>query len=492
MGKGLRWSGKAAFFLIMLLGASIDSHAYFGQNEDYFLTDEKPEDRESGHYLEFVSEETYTVESGDTLWNIAEDFWGNGTYYQKILADNGEVVSIPEHLMPGVELKLEKTLYTKAGIEDYIDHDQFKNDLIVGKEAFDLEDSFGRKYFEPPYCIYASVPYENDLKEADPYMHWEEFKEEVNRCSREICGELVSDLSFERYRVTGIGNLCGYHFTFDAGDKEYVIMAYFCYNRTTKSEAFALCEKENCTKTMLQLVRGKTIYAAVRFLDPGVYFVKDQDYVGAEEWHYPQLRNPFVDAMQSLYSGPLAQVKDYSEDYPIEWKEPAFEKLVREQLVSLWQLTEEEKQAFMERDVTAGDLAGIEEMELSYYSIENGGEREQLYLLLNGKTGNGSEMTLYPPVKEHLMDTLEDLRHFCGLKNMELTLRAPSITDLSYLGNLAELRVLDMDIYSADTQVENVDFLGKLTNLRTLCMGDGTGNKAITTSTLKESRICPY
>lgn len=98
-------------------------------------------------------------------------------------------------------------------------------------------------------------------------------------------------------------------------------------------------------------------------------------------------------------------------------------------------------------------------------------EREQLYLLLNGKTGNGSEMILYPPVKEHLMDTLEDLRHFRGLKSMELTLRAPSITDLSYLGNLTELRVLDLDIYSADTQVENVDFLGKLTNLRTLCMG---------------------
>lgn len=471
MGKRLRWIGKAAVFIIMLLGASVDSHAYFGQNEDYFLADEKPEDRKSGHYLAFVSEETYTVESGDTLWNIAEDFWGNGTYYQKILADNGEVVSIPERLMPGVELKLEKTLYTKAGIEDYIDHDQFKYDLIVGKEAFELEDAFGRKYFEPPYCIYASVPYENDLKEADPYAHWEEFKEEVNRCSREICGELVSDLSFERYRVSGIGNLCGYHFTFDAGDKEYVIMAYFCYNRTTKSEAFALCEKENCTKTMFEMVRGKTCYAAVCFLDPGVYYVKDQDYVGAEEWNYPQLRNPFVNAMQILYSGPLEQVEDYPDDYAIEWREPAFEKLVRETLVRLWQLTEEEKQAFMERDVTAGDLAGIEEMKLFYYSIENGGEVEQLCLQLNGSADKESEIMLYPPIEERLLDTLEDLRHFRGLKSMELTLRAPYITDLSCLENLTELRVLDMNIYSADTQVKDVDFLGKLTNLRTLRMG---------------------
>ncbi len=471
MDKGLRRSAKAAIFIVILLGIPMDSHAYFGQNEDYLLTEEKPEDwGRAAHYLEFVDRETYTVKDGDTLWNIAEDYWGNGTYYQKILSDNADVVSVPERLMPGTELQLKRTLYTKAGIGDNIDQDQFVYDLIVKGEAFELEDSFGRKNFTSPYCIYASVPYVNDLKEADPYVHWEEFKNEVSRCSREICGDLVSDLSFERYQVTGIGRLCGYHFTFDAGNKEYIIMAYFCYNDTTKSEAFALCEKERCTENILEMVRGKTFYAAVRFLNPGMYYGKAQDYVGAEDWNYPQLRNPFVNAMQRLYSGPLEQVEDYPDDYAIEWKEPEFEKLVREELAGLWQLTEEEKQAFMERDVTAGDLAAIEEMEISYSSVGHDGEKESLRVRLNGSV-NGTGITLYPPVSERLMDTLEDLGHFRGLKSLKVTLRAPHITDLSCIGNLTDLRVLDMDIYSTDTQVKNVDFLGKLTRLRKLCMG---------------------
>lgn len=470
MGKRIKWYVKTAIFLIMLSGISMDSHAYFGQDEDYFLTDEQPEGRGKNHYLEFVSKETYTVELGDTLWDIAEDYWGKGIYYQRILSDNEDVVDIPEHLMPGVELDLGKTLYMNVGIEDYINQDEFGYVLNVKGEAFEIGDSFGRRNYRLPYCIYASVPYVNDLKEADPYVHWEEFKEEVSRCSREICGDLVSDLFFERYQVTGIGNLCGYSFTFDAGDKEYVIMAYFCYNKTTKSEAFALCEKERCTETVLEMVRGKTCYAAVRFLDPGAYTVKAQDYVGAEMWNYPQLRNPFVNAMQRLYSGPLKQVEDYPDDYAIAWKAPEFEKLVREELSKLWQLTEEEKQTFMERDVTAGDLALIEEMEITYYSPEYS-EKEYLCVQLNGSTDYGTNITRDSPMDERLLDTLEDLGHFRGLKSLEINLRTPSITDLSCFENLVDLRVLYMNIYSADSQIKNLDFLGKLTNLRKLHIG---------------------
>ena len=465
MDRRLKRYVKAAFFLIMLSAVSMDSHAYTGQNKDYFFTEKLTENRGKTHYLEFTNKETYTVKPGDTLWNIAEDYWGKGTYYQKILSDNENIVDAPEYLMPGMELDLEKKLYMNVGIEDYTHRDLFGDSLLTGKEAFDM-GRFGLQN-NLPYCIYPNVPYANDLKETDPYMHWEEFKEEINRCSKEICGGLVSDLSFERYQVTGIGNLCGYSFTFDAGDKEYVIMAYFCYNETTKSEAVALCEKKRCTERTLELVRGKTCYAAVRFLDPKKYYEKTQDYDGAEMWKYPQLRNPFVAAMRQLYSGPLKQMEDYQEDYAILWEEPEFEKLVREELSKLWQLTEEEKQTFAQRDITAADLALIEEMLISYHYIEQEG-KEYLCVLLNKSKGYGTSITHDLQTEGRLMDTLKDLGHFHGLKSLHIDVHTFDIIDLSFLENLTDLKVLCMYFYYADTQVKNLELLGKLAGLRTL------------------------
>ena len=46
----------------------------------------------------------YTVQSGDTLWKIAEEHYGDGNEYQKIFEANSELLDSPDHILPGQEL----------------------------------------------------------------------------------------------------------------------------------------------------------------------------------------------------------------------------------------------------------------------------------------------------------------------------------------------------------------------------------------------------
>ncbi len=47
---------------------------------------------------------TYTVQSGDTLWKIAEQMYGNGSKYMKIFEANTGLLENPDRIFPGQEL----------------------------------------------------------------------------------------------------------------------------------------------------------------------------------------------------------------------------------------------------------------------------------------------------------------------------------------------------------------------------------------------------
>ena len=52
--------------------------------------------------------QTYTVESGDTLWKIAERFYGNGSHYTTIFEANTDVLEDPDRIYPGQKLVIPK------------------------------------------------------------------------------------------------------------------------------------------------------------------------------------------------------------------------------------------------------------------------------------------------------------------------------------------------------------------------------------------------
>lgn len=512
-----RWGSKmtymVGFLAAVILGlflCPMQTAAYFGEDEDYLLRTEKPTERGESpyHLLEFVSgdEDGYTVQAGDTLWGIARKYYGSGTAYQKLWEDNADRIGAPETLRIGTRLDIEKRLYVNVGMQDYIRDYVMHERTISGPEAWKWEvDGY-------PYQIFSLMSYRSDLEEKDPFRNWEVFQKEVTDCAGRLCGDRVSDLSFERYHVTDVCDFCYYQFVFDGDYGKYLIMAAFVYtggieeevftnlngwgeiipmsHQYMKNEVFTVCDLERCSEAKLEEAKGKTFYMAARTVDSLVYLPKMADYVGTDDWNYPELHNPFTQAMHSFCDEPLARVGIVSDvqdsdggqretnerndledagNQEIPWQDPVLEQLVKDQLAKLWQLTDEERAAFEKRQMTEEDLAGVESLCL----YENRDEKTVL-LQLNGyeklRTTALLEAEKSSVLDQTVLTTLDDLAYFADLRRLDIYLRGSDITDFSELGKLTGLRELSLDIEKSQKRIENKDlaFLEGLTNLRLL------------------------
>lgn len=61
--------------------------------------------------------ETYTVASGDTLWAIAQRFYGNGNQWNRIYQANKDTIEDPDLIQPGWILNIPRDADTEAGAE---------------------------------------------------------------------------------------------------------------------------------------------------------------------------------------------------------------------------------------------------------------------------------------------------------------------------------------------------------------------------------------
>lgn len=48
----------------------------------------------------------YEIQKGDSLWKIADKFYGDGTKHTKIFADNREVIKDPDLIFPGQKIRI--------------------------------------------------------------------------------------------------------------------------------------------------------------------------------------------------------------------------------------------------------------------------------------------------------------------------------------------------------------------------------------------------
>jgi nucleoid-associated protein YgaU len=67
---------------------------------------EKGEKKSEGGAAGFDATQWHEVKKGETLWKIAEQYYGDGSLYQKIFAANRDILKDPDRINIGQKLRI--------------------------------------------------------------------------------------------------------------------------------------------------------------------------------------------------------------------------------------------------------------------------------------------------------------------------------------------------------------------------------------------------
>lgn len=260
----------------------------------------------------------YEVQPGNSLWSIAEKFYGDGSYYPYLLTEAGGESTL---IYPGDRVRVPNIVFYLLHASDdegmeyvYNDPDDAvplrymfvkPRDWYMGSTDCDYGlSSLWPKYDEnclPTHDYDAGIDYVGarilycfDANVAgDVFADWEAAKQSIRDSAAAYCGNSVQKLRFYRYRLDNGSCLYGYSFQLERKTETLNCVAFYRFSEGMRTEYIGI-EPLAGNLDLLERVR----YLAAR-VDQGdeLVFLKENDtgeeFGGRENWEFLSLHNPF-------------------------------------------------------------------------------------------------------------------------------------------------------------------------------------------------------
>ncbi len=295
----------------------IDTWNLLSAIPDYPGTDE-----EDYIHLSFgpASDVAYEVQPGDSFWEIAEKFYGDGRYYT--LLEQETAMSSPASLIPGDLLIVPRIDYYLLRTNDEEGLGWSTCLLPSGENcptrfnaAKPINWYYGTMYFAARTGFSIMWPKDkeqgNDVPasdirilyrldgnpEGDFFADWEAVQKSIRKSAKACCGDAIDSLHFYCYTLDSGEKLYGYSFRLYRKADILKCAAFYRIREGFLAEYIGIApiqEKE----PVLDWVR----YLAAEIKTDSVFFSEEimknaEDFYGRENWDFPLLHNPFAAAL---------------------------------------------------------------------------------------------------------------------------------------------------------------------------------------------------
>ncbi len=289
-----------------------------------------------------------------------------------------------------------------------------------------------------------------DIQPTDPDIGiftgaWDENSAELRRLAFEYLGDEVESAVPFREENWDDTILYGIDYVYTRGGTTFYVTVCYRFCDTYTLELISIDpESESRSRRVAR-------DAAESFEDmggpPHMTTVRPEVMMGGENWPWPYLHNPFAVSKyyMDIESPPQPSAARKMTDYEIQWKDKGMERLVRA-------VIKKETGPVMSSDLDRITEFGVIGWLGDFYRVTT------------------NERTLEIPRTGIEIETIEDIKEFQNLTDLDIELQEQGLSDVSAIASMTGLKRLSLIV---SPELEDLDFLGQLTDLEDLMMWGG-------------------
>ncbi|MBO5057019.1 MAG: LysM peptidoglycan-binding domain-containing protein [Lachnospiraceae bacterium] len=414
----------------------------------------------------------YQIREGDTLWGIAEKYYNNGSAWKMIKDANLNPEEDGNFILAGEEIIIPQNYYIRRqiGSRGGFSSDACSYDVpwnwLCGRPGWEVCLEYSWWPEEKGMGVYTHVT-ENRLFPNGIGDAWESVQQKIIEIAEEETAVTFTIPVFERYLREDGTELLFYYFICNAGEERIQYAAAYVAGKRFLAEFIGydiLADEKETSEDIIDITR----YMAASYTEgegeKSWDSLKYRPYLGAENWPFEDLHNPFAMAVE-VFGSEKPDAEFRGEDREVTFVSKEWERFLKMLTCYHYDLTDEQWEEFRDRPIYLSELAWIQEVELVESPIPGrdivcvqGLQSDEFDSCLKCNLTTLSDIAVLPNLRKLTLEIgsaadYEVLKECSSLEEISIA-GEEQLTELAWISELPQLESLTLSVSSMPHIIE--------------------------------------